>query len=128
MNVIEKITQIVEIYNEIDQYESGLGQLLSECDEREQDLLHFIENNKINVLWCYKYTRELKTIREKRRVIKNDMEIIRKFNEHKTKLVSTIENRKIMLTEIHKREKQLNCPYKNRRYKEEEIEKILKGV
>lgn len=128
MNVIEKITQAVELLNEIDQYDSGLGQLLSESDEREQDLLHFIENNKINVLWCYKYTRELKTIREKRRIIKNDMEIIRKFNEHKTKLVSTLENRKILLTEIHKREKQLNCPYKNRRYTDEEIQKIIKGV
>lgn len=128
MKVIEKITQVVEILNEIDQYDSGLSQLLSECDEREQDLLHFIENNKINMLWCYKYVRELKRIREERRNIKNDMEIIRKFNEHKTKLVSTLENRKIMLTEIHKREKQLNCPYKNRRYKEDEIEKILKGV
>lgn len=128
MNVKEKITQVVEILNEIDIYESGLAQLLSECDEREQDLLHFIENNKINVLWCYKYTKELKTIRERRRIIKNDMEIIRKFNEHKTKLVSTIENRKILLAEINKREKQLNCPYKNRRYTEEEIEKIIKGV
>ena len=128
MNVIEKITQAVELLNEIDQYDSGLGQLLSECDEREQDLLHFIENNKINVLWCYKYTRELKTIREKRRIIKNDMEIIRKFNEHKTKLASTVENRKIMLAEINKRIKQLNCPYKNRRYTEEEIQKIIKGV
>lgn len=128
MDVKEKITEAVELLNEIDQYDSGLSQLLSEYDEREQDLLHFIENNKINVLWCYKYTRELKTIREKRRIIKNDMEIIRKFNEHKTKLVSTIENRKIMLTEIHKREKQLNCPYKNRRYTDEEIQKIIKGV
>lgn len=128
MNVIEKITQIVELLNEIDIYESGLSQLLSEYDEREQDLLHFIENNKINVLWCYKYTRELKSIREKRRNTKNDMERINKFKEHKTKLVSTIENRKIMINEMYKREKQLNCPYKNRRYKEEEIEKIIKGV
>lgn len=128
MDVKEKITEAVELLNEIDQYDSGLSQLLSEYDEREQDLLHFIENNKINVLWCYKYTRELKTIREKRRIIKNDMEIIRKFNEHKTKLVSTIENRKILLAEIHKRENQLNCPYKNRRYTEEEIQKVIKGV
>ena len=77
MNVIENITQVVEILNEIDQYDSGLSQLLSECDEREQDLLHFIENNKINMLWCYKYVRELKTIREQRRNIKNDMDIIK---------------------------------------------------
>lgn len=128
MKVIEKITQVVEILNEIDQYDSGLSQLLSECDEKEQDLLHFIENNKINMLWCYKYVRELKTIREQRRNIKNDMERINKFKEHKTKLASTIYNRQIMLAEINKREKQLNCPYKNRRYTEEEIQKVIKGV
>ena len=128
MNVIEKITQVVELLNEIDKYDSGLAQLLSECDERELDLLHFIENNKINMLWCYRYVKELKTNREKRRNIKNNMERINKFREHKAKLISTIENRQIMLAEINKREKQLNCPYKNRRYTEEELQKILKGV
>lgn len=128
MDVLKAITEIVDKLNEIDNYDSGLSQLLSECDEREQDLLHYIENNKINMLWCYKYVRELKSIREKRRNIKNDMERITKFKEHKTKLVSTIDNRQLMLAELNKREKQLNCPYKNRRYAEEELQKILKGV
>ena len=128
MDVLKTITEIVNKLNEIDNYDSSLSQLLSECDEREQDLLHYIENNKINMLWCYKYVRELKNIREKRRNIKNDMERITKFKEHKTKLVSTIDNRKLMLAELNKREKQLNCPYKNRRYTEEDLQKVLKGV
>ncbi len=128
MDVLKTIAEIVDKLNEIDNYDSGLSQLLSECDEREQDLLHYIENNKINMLWCYKYVRELKSIREKRRNIKNDMERITKFKEQKTKLVSTIDNRQLMLAELNKREKQLNCPYKNRRYAEEELQKILKGV
>lgn len=128
MDVLKAITEIVDKLNEIDNYDSGLSQLLSECDEREQDLLHYIENNKINMLWCYKYVRELKNIREKRRNIKNDIERITKFKEHKTKLVSTIDNRQLMLAELNKREKQLNCPYKNRRYTEEDLQKVLKGV
>lgn len=128
MDVLKTIAEIVDKLNELDNYDNGLSQLLSECDEREQDLLHYIENNKINILWCYKYVRELKNIREKRRNIKNDMERITKFKEHKTKLVSTIDNRQLMLAELNKREKQLNCPYKNRRYAEEELQKILKGV
>lgn len=128
MDVLKTIAEIVDKLNEIDNYDSGLSQLLSECDEREQDLLHYIENNKINMLWCYKYVRELKSIREKRRNIKNDMERIAKFKEHKTKLVSTIDNRQLMLAELNKREKQLNCPYKNRRYTEEDLQKVLKGV
>ncbi len=128
MDVLKAITEIVDKLNEIDNYDSGLSQLLSECNEREQDLLHYIENNKINILWCYKYVRELKNVREKRRNIKNDMERIMKFKEQKTKLASTIDNRQLMLAELNKREKQLNCPYKNRRYAEEELQKILKGV
>ncbi len=128
MDVLKTIAEIVDKLNELDNYDNGLSQLLSECDEKEQDLLHYIENNKINMLWCYKYVRELKNIREKRRNIKNDMERIMKFKEQKTKLVSTIDNRQLMLAELNKREKQLNCPYKNRRYAEEELQKILKGV
>lgn len=128
MDVLKTITEIVNKLNEIDNYDSSLSQLLSECNEREQDLLHYIENNKINMLWCYKYVRELKNVREKRRNIKNDMERIMKFKEQKTKLASTIDNRQLMLAELNKREKQLNCPYKNRRYTEEELQKILKGV
>ena len=128
MDVLKTITEIVNKLNEIDNYDSGLSQLLSECNEREQDLLHYIENNKINILWCYKYVRELKNVREKRRNIKNDMERIMKFKEQKTKLASTIDNRQLMIAELNKREKQLNCPYKNRRYTEEELQKILKGV
>ncbi len=128
MDVLKTITEIVNKLNEIDNYDSSLSQLLSECNEREQDLLHYIENNKINILWCYKYVRELKNVREKRRNIKNDMERIMKFKEQKTKLASTIDNRQLMIAELNKREKQLNCPYKNRRYTEEELQKILKGV
>ncbi len=128
MDVLKTITEIVNKLNEIDNYDSGLSQLLSECNEKEQDLLHYIENNKINMLWCYKYVRELKNVREKRRNIKNDIERIMKFKEQKTKLASTIDNRQLMLAELNKREKQLNCPYKNRRYTEEELQKILKGV
>lgn len=128
MDVLREITEIVEKLNEIDNYDSSLSQLLSECNEKEQDLLHYIENNKINMLWCYKYVRELKNVREKRRNIKNDIERIIKFKEQKTKLASTIDNRQLMLAELNKREKQLNCPYKNRRYTEEELQKILKGV
>ena len=128
MDVLREITEIVEKLNEIDNYDIGLSQLLSECDERQQDLLHYIENNKINMLWCYKYVRELKNVREKRRNIKNDIERLTRYKELKTKLASTAENRQLMLAELNKREKSLNCPYKNRRYSEEELQKILKGV
>ena len=71
--------------------------------------------------------KEMKELREKRRKIKNDMEILSKYNETKTKLL-TSDNRKFLMTEIYKKDKQLNQPYKNREYTEEDMQKILKGV
>ena len=52
------------------------------------------------------------------------MLIIDVYNKHKSKLPS-YENRKFFMTEMYKMEKQLEAPYKNRQYKEGEIEKIL---
>ena len=128
MNVLKEITEIVDKLNEIDNYDASLSQLLFEFNEREQDLLHYIENNKINMLWCYRFVRELKNVREKRRNIKNDIERLKRYKELKTKLATTTDNRQLMIAELNKREKQLNCPYKNRRYTDEELQKILKGV
>lgn len=122
--ITKKFQNITDILNEIDDYSTGLANKLSEVDQKIQDLLHYIEYNKINILWSYKYIVELKKLRLERRKIKNDMLIIDVYNKHKSKLPS-YENRKFFMTEMYKMEKQLEAPYKNRQYKEGEIEKIL---
>lgn len=126
MEVKQKINDIIQTLNELDEYSSTLNDKLSEVDSKTQDLLHYVETNTLNVVWCYRFMKELKTIREKRREIKNDMELINKFNEHKTKLISNIDNRNMLFNEVCKREKQLNIPYKNRQYEENELKEILK--
>ena len=127
MDVIQEITDIVDRLNKVDEYIDGLSDKLSEIDGKEQDLLHYLEDNKINILWCYRYVKEMKKNRLDRRKIKNDMEISSKYIDNKNKL-SSKENRQFILTELHKREKTLNLPYKNRQYTDEEIQKVLKGV
>lgn len=127
MDVIEEITQAIDTLNKIDDYGSTLTDKLSVLDSKEQDLLHYIENNKINILWCYRMIREIKTIRVERRKIKNDMELMSKFNDVKNRLASK-DSRVFILTEIHKKDKQLQTVYKNRQYTEEEMQKIIKGV
>jgi len=124
-DVIKEIHNIIESLNEIDNYYESLTTRLSEIDQKTQDLLHYIEYNKISILWAYKYLVELKKLRIERRKIKNDMAILGKYSEHKNKLLS-VSNRVFLLTEIHKVEKQLETPYKNRQYKDGEIEEILK--
>lgn len=126
MNIMNKLTEAIDLLNEVDEYGSSLVSKLSELDSKEQDLLHYIENNKICVLWCYRMIRQLKNLREERRKVKHDMEMLSKFNEIKVRITSK-DNRQFILTELYKKEKQLHTTYKNRQYSEDDIQKILKG-
>lgn len=126
MKVIEKITEVNNVLDELDEYSESLNDRLSEVDGRTQDLLHYVEENNLSVWWVYKFVRELKKIRMERRQIKNDIAIMYEYNKSKNKLISK-DMRKFMLNDVHKREKQLNQPYKNSKYEDGEIEKILKS-
>jgi len=125
MEIIKTLQEVVDTLNSIDQYYDGLTGKLSEVDLKIQDLLHYIETNKISILWAYKYLMQLKKLRMERRKIKNDMAILAKYSEHKNKMISQ-GNRQFLITELHKVQKQLEIPYKNRQYTNEEIEEILK--
>lgn len=125
MEVIKTLQEITNTLNELDTYYDGLANELSVIDLKIQDLLHYIENNNISILWSYKYIVELKKLRMERRRIKRDMFILSKYNEHKNKIISS-GNRQFLMSEVYKAEKQLDTPYKNRQYKDEEIEEILK--
>lgn len=126
MNVMDKLTEAMNILNEVDEYNSTLTSRLSVLDSKEQDLLHYIENNKINMLWCFFMIREIKTIRMERRKVKNDMELLSRFNDLKNRLAST-DNRRMINAELHKKLKQLQTTYKNRQYTEEDMMNILRG-
>ena len=126
MDIIENVRKATELLNEVEEYGATLFDKLSVLDSKEQDLLHYIENNRINVLWCFKMVREIKNIRLERRKVKNDMELIYKFNESKNKLASK-ENRPFIITELNKRAKLFDAPYKNRQYTDEELRNILGG-
>jgi len=53
MSLVNKIVKVNELLNEIDDYGNSLETKLSVVNGKIQDLLHYIENNRINVLWCY---------------------------------------------------------------------------
>lgn len=127
MDIIEEITEIIEKLNIVDGYCNNLNNELNVLDEKTQDLLHYIENNKISAFSCYRIIKELKEIRQRRRKVKQDIELSKKYQEHKNRLAS-FDHRQFLLTELHKKEKQLQTEYKNRVYTEEDIQKILKGV
>ena len=59
MEIVKTLQDIVNELDSIDTYDEGIAGRLSEIDLKIQDLLHYIENNKISILWSYKYMVEL---------------------------------------------------------------------
>jgi hypothetical protein len=55
--------------------------LLSKYDCEEQDLLHFIENEKYDAVTMVKVTKELKDVRISRRVIKVELEQVKSMKD-----------------------------------------------
>lgn len=125
MNIVEEIKTIVTKLDEIDNYNSSLPQKQSVLDEKTQDILHYIENNKISAFGCYRIFKELKKIRVERRKVKEDMDLLRVYDTNKNKLLST-NNRKFLIQEICVAEKKLHTKYNNRQYSEEELKSIVK--
>lgn len=124
MEIIDSIVSVIEKLNEIDNYIDSLTNKQSMLDEKTQDLLHYIENNKVSTFGCYRLIKELKEIRIERRKVKEDLELGRKYNEIKNRLAS-LENRSFIISELRKKEKQLQTSYNNRQYSEEELKQLI---
>lgn len=125
MNIVEEVKEIISKLNAIDSYNSSLSQQLSIIDKKQQDILHLIESQKISAFEAYRIIKELRKVRIERRRIKNDMELLRVYDENKNKLSSN-ENRQFLLHEVCKKEKNLNTEYKYQEYTKEELESIIK--
>ena len=125
MNIVEEVKEIISKLNAIDNYNSSLSQQLSVIDKKQQDILHLIESQKISAFEAYRIIKELRQVRIERRKIKNDMELLRVYDENKNKLSSN-ENRQFLLHEVCKKEKNLNTEYKYQEYTKEELESIIK--
>lgn len=125
MNIVEEVKEVISKLNAIDSYNSSLSQQLSIIDKKQQDILHLIESQKISAFEAYRIIKELRQVRFERRKIKNDMELLRVYDENKNKLSSN-ENRQFLLHEVCKKEKNLNTEYKYQEYTKEELESIIK--
>ena len=129
MDIMAKAKEAIDILDQIDEYGHSLMPKLSELDCKQQDILHYIEYNKINMLTCYNIVKKIKDIRVERRKVKHDIELMDKWHSLKSRLSSNENTRKFILTELHKKENQLEAlTYKNRQYSEEDIRNILKGI
>ncbi len=125
MDLDKEIENVLIALDDIDKYCNSLSNLLSLEDQKTQDLLHYIENNKINAFQSYRLVKQLKKIRLDRRNIKNNIELAATFYNNKNKLISN-EYRSVLKDELKKTKKQLQLKYKNRYYQQCEIVNIIK--
>lgn len=125
MNVKDKIIEASKILDEVEEYINSLQDKLNEANDKQLDLLHLIENNKLKTNECYRVIKELHDLRIERRRIKNDIELTNTFKLHKNQLLS-VENRKFLRNLIIKKaDELLNGKYHNRVYTKEELNKLI---
>lgn len=124
MNVIENLTNIVKLLDELDIESSKIPQEESNIDTKLSDVYHFIENNHLTTNQRYRIVSLITQLRKERRNIKNKSILLRTLEQHQNKLIQ-LDNRKMLLAEMHKREKQLQSTYKYRIYTEEELKELV---
>lgn len=124
MEVLDKIKQVVELLDELDDYLDLLPGLQSESDQRISDIYHYIETHSLNYKNSYRLSKELKEVLLKRRDYKNDFALLKKFSDEKGRL-NLKNNRQILLADLYKAQK--NLTYHYRVYNEEDFEKKMEG-
>lgn len=122
---LKHLQDSIETLNKLDELIETNSQRQSEVDSELCDLLHLIENQELKDVACIKITHRIRELRKIRRSIKNEYELIVKYQEVKARL-SSKENRKFITAEIQKRMKNLNQEYKNRILTDEQIKELLK--
>jgi len=111
--------------NKIDELVESNSTRQSAIDLELCDLLHLIENEEISDAASPKIIKRIHELRQIRRSLRNEYELIIKYNEIKERL-SFKENRQFVIAEIQKRIKNLNQEYKNRILTQEQIDELLK--
>lgn len=120
MDILNKIKQVVKILDEIEDYYNSLPDRQSELDKKISDLYHYIETQKMTSKSSYRMIKELKSVLDERRILKQEHSILNVFDNNKARL-NLKTNRAMLLADVNKENKLQNSTYKYRVYTEEEL-------
>lgn len=123
--ILSQIYNISKQMTDLDEYFDKLPTLQSKVDEEISDLLHYIENNQLNLKQSAKMIKLLQEKRLVRRGLSNDNIIKNTYNNHKNKLIINVQ-RPFFLNEINKKARELNSTYRNRQLSDENIKELLR--
>ncbi len=77
MEIEDLLKYMLNFFQSIDKELEELNKKQSEWDIKQDELLHYIEIHKLNAAKSCKAIKQLKFVREERRKIKNEQDIIR---------------------------------------------------
>lgn len=125
IDIVKTVTDICKKLDDLDDYIDSLPNLHSEMDMRMSDLYHPIENEALTVTQAKRFTDEIQSVCNNRRLIKNDTAIAKVFRDNEGKLLQK-GNRQLLLSRLCTLEKNKEkTDYSYRVYTEDEINKLL---
>lgn len=113
---IESIRGIKTVVDMLENRRRSLEDYLIKLDGSQQDILHMMENTKMNACKGYELAKAIQDIRQSRRDVKNELEILRSVSP-KLKTIEPIINSATTLADgINKKSNKLkkNKIYNNR--------------
>lgn len=125
IDIVKTVTDICKKLDDLDDYIDSLPNLHSEMDMRMSDLYHPIESEALTVVQAKRFTDEIQSVCNNRRLIKNDTAIAKVFRDNEGKLLQKT-NRQLLLSRLCTLEKNKEkTDYSYRVYTEDEINKLL---
>lgn len=125
IDIVKQVQKVCDLLDELDEYLDSLPELHSEMDLRMSDLYHPIEFEKLTSTQAKRFTDEIKSVCNNRRIIKDDIAYSKVFRDNINKLLQK-DNRQMLLTKLYTLAKQKeDVQYTYRVYSDEEINKLL---
>lgn len=81
MEIEDLIKYTLAFFQDIDKKLSELNGKQSEWDIKQDELLHYIENHNLDAVKSCKIIKLLKYVREERRYVKNEIDVIRSLKD-----------------------------------------------
>lgn len=122
--VIQKIKQVIELIDEIDNLINTQAKTLQEVDLELSDWLHFIENNDVTEKQCVIVIKRIKELRLIRKSLHKEHAIEKTYKDNSSKMMGN-NTRQMLLSEINKTISQWEKEYNNRIITDEQILEII---
>lgn len=81
MEIEDLLKTMLAFFQDIDKRLEKLSKGLSIADTKQQELLHYIENHNLNAVESCRIIKLLKTVREERREIKNEINVVQSLKD-----------------------------------------------